>query len=354
MYGLVCLSAILLEQSGEKNTFKNLTRKRFLELGTKEGLKVLEERCLYNLKQTIRIIEHCNKINIRHYRLSSSLFPLVTDSSLNIKIEDFSNYAEIVDNCKKIGEIAKKFKISLSLHPDQYCVLGSPTKKVRDKTVVELNFYAKILDLMGQPRDYSCPINIHPSCSAKTGEQKEFEKIIDRIYESFLKCDEGVRKRLVFENEHGGSWNCKHLFMYFFNYCGTKHGHFFPLTYDNNHDFNNPSDLDGKIVDMIDNISAFESSWPEPYIPVFHWSWGKVENFRHHADYAQRAAPDYPNRKLKWEAELKASDKAILKLRGEKINITPKKKKAKPIDNRKETVTIHRKETTNPFNQIYV
>ena len=80
----------------------------------------------------------------------------------------------------------------------------------------------------------SVPINIHPSVSihpstkTKDDTEENLREIVDRFYEGFKQCDEGVQKRLVVENEDKGCWNCGNMFIYFYNYCGTKHGHFFP------------------------------------------------------------------------------------------------------------------------------
>ena len=344
--GLVCISEVLKER--DKVSFKLLTRKRFLELGEEKGLKTLEDRCLHNLRQTIKILNYCAEVDISHYRISGGLFPLLTDATLNLRIEDFFNYDEILSACTEIGKTAKNHEISLSTHPDQYNVLASPQKRVRENTIKELNFQAKILDLMGQPQDYHCPMNIHVSCSAKTGKKEELEGVVDRFYEAFSRCDEGVRNRLVLENEHQGSWNCMNMVIYFYNYCGTKYGHFFPLTYDNNHDFNSPSKYNGDSITILQNIEAFEQTWPEQYRPVFHWSWGKQENFRHHADYAEKSPPSY-KREIMWELETKKKDYAIFKLRGStETKVVPKK-----VDKSVPSIIINNKETKTPYNQLY-
>lgn len=313
-YGLVCISELLKEED-KTLAFKTITRKRFAQLENDQngsGLLVLEERILHNLKLTCRIVEHCATQGIFHYRLSSAMFPLMTDPTLGLQLESLSNYNDICEACKSIGDTAKSLNVSLSLHPDQFNVLASEKTAVVQKTIDELNFHASIMDLMGLPQDYSAPINIHPSLSPKQNEEELFREIVDRFYVAFSKCNQGVRKRLVVENEDKGLWTCANLFMYFHNYCGTKHNHFFPLTYDNLHDYCNPSVFENNKITIQQNIDAFEKTWPSNYIPVFHWSWGK-NGSRNHADYADEQAPQY-QRKIKWELEVKAKDKAIIQL----------------------------------------
>ena len=126
-YGLVCISEILKAQD-KSLAFKKITRKRFSELESSEagsGLKVLEERVLHNLQLTEKIIRHCAKNSISHYRLSSSLFPLITDPTLKLQLQKLSNYKDIRNQCEVIGNVAEDLSVSLSIHPDQFNVLAS-------------------------------------------------------------------------------------------------------------------------------------------------------------------------------------------------------------------------------------
>jgi len=361
-YGLVCISEILKAQD-KSLAFKKITRKRFSELENSElgsGLKVLEERILHNLQLTEKIIRHCAKNSISHYRLSSALFPLITDPTLKLQLQKLSNYKDIRNQCEVIGNVAKDLNISLSIHPDQFNVLASEKPSVVKKTINELNFHAKVLDMMGLPQDYSVPINIHPSLSVKNDTEENFRKLVDRFYDAFSKCDTGVRNRLVIENEDKGSWNCANLFMYFYNYCGTKHNHFFPLTYDNLHDHCNPSIFQNNQITIQQNIEAFSQTWPKSFVPVFHWSWGCKDKKRSHADYAEELPVEH-DRELKWEVEVKAKDKAIFKMLGQKVDLPtkqkeqkkPKSKVVKKIEKPSSPTIIHHKETKNPFNQLY-
>jgi len=364
-YGLVCISELLKEED-KTLAFKTITRKRFAQLENDQngsGLLVLEERILHNLKLTCRIIEHCANQGIFHYRLSSAMFPLITDPTLGLQLEKLSNYQDICKACQAIGVTAKSLNVSLSLHPDQFNVLASENPTVVQKTINELNFNAAIMDLIGLPQDYSAPINIHPSVNPKQNKEELFREIVDRFYVAFSKCSQGVRKRLVVENEDKGFWSCANLFMYFHNYCGTKHNHFFPLTYDNLHDYCNPSVFENSKITIQQNIDAFEKTWPSNYTPIFHWSWGK-NNSRSHADYASEQAPEY-HRKIKWELEVKAKDKAILQLlsptkrQKQKIEKEPavEQKEAKPPEKNESLKLpeekIKKRNSNINFNYIY-
>jgi len=335
-YGLVCISEKLKKQD-KTLAFRAMTRKSFLDWRKKyadgkcnfSAEYLLEERIIHNVRLTQQILKHCAINDIFHYRLSSKLFPLITDTTLNLSIENFSNFNSIKAELKTIGEIAKKHGIAISIHPDQFNVLASKRSDVVQKTIRELNFHAKILDMIGLPQDYSAPINIHPSVSihpstkTKDDTEENLREIVDRFYEGFKQCDKGVQKRLVVENEDKGCWNCGNMFIYFYNYCGTKHGHFFPLTYDNLHDHCNPTIFQEEKVTQEQNVQAFAGTWKDN-VPVFHYSWGRDDKFRSHADYAAENIPVY-DMEIIWECELKAKDYAIEQLQNWKEEVNGKK-----------------------------
>tara|TARA_R110000751_G_scaffold112800_1_gene211886 strand:- start:108 stop:1214 length:1107 start_codon:yes stop_codon:yes gene_type:complete len=332
-YGLTCISEIL-KQKDKNFGFKTITKSRFIELEKREeklGEKTLSERIIHNLKLTSTIIEHCRQSEIGHYRLSSSLFPLVTEPTLGLNLATIKEANQILNLIKKIGETASTNEISLSLHPDQYNVLASARSDVVANTVRELDFQAHVLDLMGLPADYSNPINIHPSVSTKEPTDANLKALVDRFYDGMVRCNDSVLKRLVVENEDKGCWNCMNVFVYFHQYMGHQHRHIMPLTYDNLHDKCNPSILNGNPVTLTQNIDAFAKTWPDDITPVFHWSSGKSDNKRSHADFADGSPPEH-DRSLIWELEVKKKDVAIAKLQGKNpLEARPKKKTAKKI-----------------------
>jgi UV DNA damage repair endonuclease len=114
------------------------------------------------------------------------------------------------------------------------------------------------------------------------------------------RCDVGVQKRLVVENEDNGYWNSKNVFNIF--------GSYLPCVFDNLHDTINPS--------ARCYMSDFKSTW-KSHIPVMHWSEG-INNTKSHTDYASHV-PHVISNNLDciWEVELKAKDKSIVKILSE-------------------------------------
>lgn len=383
-YGLVCISEVL-KDFDKSIAFKAMTRKRFNDLSAKEGrefaMNELSERVLHNAKTTLQIVKHCSSNKINHYRVSSKLFPLVTDPTLKINVDDLKDIESIKSALADVGQTAKDLDVSLSIHPDQFNVLASEKPEVVNKTVTELNFHAWVLDTMKMPQDYTCPMNIHPSTSTKEPTDENLKKIVDRFWAGFQKTNDGVKKRLVVENEDKGCWNCMNLFKYFHIYTRETYNHPFPLTYDNLHNKCNPSEINGQKIDDVQNVQAFYHTWNTT--PVFHWSIGKSDapsEKRSHADYLDGDIPEFNNVDgipfaIKWECEVKAKDKAIFKILGHEPSIdatwkvTPvaKKKVLNKVETKiepepqpvvetkvQEKIEPVKKNKTNPsFNQIY-
>ena len=307
-YGLVCISEILKEQDSS-NAFQTMTKKQFLA-GGKEAKIILGAKILHNLRLTQKIIKHCADNKIFHYRLSSGMFPLITEPTLGLSLNSLSCFSSIVSELVNIGQAAYRNKVSLSLHPDQFILLCSSKPEVNQKSIKELNFWGEMLNGMGQPQDYNCPINIHPGVSPKDG--YTIEQLMNNLIESFKGLDNSVKRRLVFENQDSGYWNCSNLYNHFYLECKSRMGIGFPLTLDNNHDLLNPSpEVPSQIRDYLYWFKKFYMTWGL-FAPVFHFSASKDKSGAH-SDYLLDFPPDY-GCNVTYEIEVKAKDKAILEI----------------------------------------
>jgi UV DNA damage endonuclease len=322
--GLTCISEQLKEKDKVKYSFRTMTRKRFNDLCNKDGrdeaLDQLSERILHNVIVSQYIINHCHTSNIRHYRLSSALFPLLTDSTLEISMEELPHKARIEQELRFIGLIALTFNISIGSHPDQFNVLASPDRDKVSRTINELNFQAGILDMIGLPKDHTTPMNIHINYTPKADENLEI--VATRFFRNLSMCDKGVYNRLTIENEDKGFFNVDNCIK-FSEYLFAAFGVNIPVCYDNLHDFCNPSE-DRNVSFQAERCAHTwinQGDGEDDFIsPVFHWSEGRPEKPRAHADYfALGNFPPHvaidPDNPVKWECEVKGKDKAIRLLR---------------------------------------
>ena len=297
--GLVCISEMLKKQD-KSLAFKTMTRKRFLELGRDAALKELSSRILHNCKLTKQIVIHCASVGIAHYRISSCLLPLVTDSTLRIFYDDLPDMRRIEAALAEVGVAAKDHGISISSHPDQFNVLTSYNQDVINRSIIELNHQAYVLDLIGLPQNYSAPMCLHLNLSPDF-KRETVSSYVDRFAASLASCSQSVRNRLVLENEDKGFWNCKNLYESF--------RMIIPLVYDNLHCSTNPSDLDQQTL-----INLFKLTWGA-YTPVMHWSEGTSDKPRSHAEFASHIPEVVSmNKDCVWEFELKGKDCAILQI----------------------------------------
>ena len=318
--GLTCISEELKLKDKKKYSFRTMTRKRFNDLDRDDAIHQLSERILHNARVTRYILNHCALNDISHYRLSSALFPLITDDKTDVCLDDLPHLVQIKEELAFAGKIAKKFNISIGSHPDQFNVLASTDRSKVDRTINELNFQASVLDMLGLPQDHTAPMNIHVNYTPQADET--LEVVATRFFRNLSMCDKGVYNRLTIENEDKGFFNVDNCIK-FSEYLFAVHGVNIPVCYDNLHDFCNPSE---------DRSIAFQAercayTWVNQgrgdnnfLAPVFHWSEGTPQKPRSHADYfALGNLPPMiaiePNMEAKWECEVKQKDLAIKLLR---------------------------------------
>ena len=319
--GLTCISEELKGIDKKKYSFRTMTRKRFNELcvrdGRDEAVKELSERIAHNLYVTQYILRHCHSSDIRHYRLSSSLFPLLTDQTLELAYTDLPNHKTLDTELRFIGIIAKTFGISMGSHPDQFVVLASANENAVKNSINELNFHASIFDKIGLPQDHTAPMNIHVNRSIKDGET--LEDIAKIFYNNLMKCNAGVYNRLTIENEDKLSLFNIDDCIKFSEYLFETHNYNLPVCADNLHHLCNPSE----VLDFAWQAERCAYTWVNQgegehnfITPVFHWSEGKPEKPRSHADYiAFGNFPPHiaiePDKPAIYEIEIKRKDYAI-------------------------------------------
>lgn len=298
--GLVCISEML--RKDRKLAFKAMTRKQFNKLSETSrdfAIKELDARCRHNVNTLYEVVKHCVNVGISHYRVSSSLFPLITDPTLDLSLQDLPSYESMSQMLMNSGNFCRANNLSFSCHPDQFNVLASYSDKTITQSIRELNHQSTILDLMGAERSPKNPMTLHINLKPNL-EKESLRDFVSRFVSNLKRCSEGVQKRLVLENDDKGFWNARMLYENF----GDK----FPLVYDNLHHACNPTG------DNEPWHKIYAETWGE-YTPIFHWSQG-INGGRSHSDYAS----EVPSEVIElsgaaiWEVELKAKDYAIVEI----------------------------------------
>ena len=115
---------------------------------------------------------------------------------MNMMLRTLKDYNEIAELMLEIGKIAKDAGQRLTMHPGPYNCLASPTQKVVEKTIRELNFHSEQFNMMGyDPSPYN-KINIHVG-----GAYGDKKGTLDAFCHNFKLLNEDTKKRLVIEND---------------------------------------------------------------------------------------------------------------------------------------------------------
>lgn len=292
MLGYCCISTLNPNLKCSQGSTKTWLEKNTHEAARKKLIDKAKSN-LYNLK---KLLEENKKNNIYAFRLPEQLLPQADLGYYDIK--EFKN--ELLE----IGKIANKYKMQLSQHPSQYFVLNSKRKDVVDKTILSLNLFADVLNMMELDRVPNLTIHV----GAKTGYTSK-EKACDAFCDNFIKLNDNAKKFLVVENDQN-SFSIKDC-MYIHSKIGI------PVVFDNcHHNFN----TDGLSIYEAVNMSI--NTWGDR-VPKFHLS-SENELTRHaHADYIIKA--DYIElgraiRKTGFDVvcimlESKQKDKSLIDLR---------------------------------------
>jgi len=294
MYSLCCISNSLSEQ-GHK--FQTMTWARFSKLPREEAVATLSARTLNNIRVTYKILEQCVSEGWG-YRVSSNLFPLLTYDVAELKLKDYPDYIDIEAALADCASIIKDKSIRVSCHPDQFNVLASEGKHNVAKTIRELNHHGWLMDMIGAPRDYRAPINIH--INNTKGDPAD---IAARFMSNLAKCNPNVQSRLVVENEDKGIWTPSLLVKHFD----------IPITYDNLHHKCLPDDLTQEQAHRLCYKTWMRGGY---YKPLFHYSESHPNktNPRSHADMPTATPASSFDAPVDYDIELKSKDYAIASL----------------------------------------
>jgi len=318
LYGLISLSELLKEQDSNGNyTFAGITQKTFLGVQESQGedaaLLELSNRISHNLSLTENIIEFLPKVGITHYRISASIFSLISDfsDSLDLNLESLPNHTEILNKIRSIGLIARQNNITLSVYPDSSNSLVAENDLALDRARKELNFHSWFFETAGFPSNASNPIIIKPFAEPKSNSHTDAVALVKTFYKNFKELNKETQKRIVIQNEENGFWNPINLFKYFHVYLNEKYDEGMILSYYNVADDRNSGFFGKDKVQPIVNIGAFHETWMG-VVPIFLWSEKENEDSNVSLDFLSKPIPDF-NYNIKWECDVRKKDAAIIK-----------------------------------------
>jgi len=245
--GYACINTVL----SENKIFTNRTMRR--KTFDANGKDYVSDLALLNVKDLKNIIKWNNELGIKLFRLSSQIFPW----SDEYDVKDLKDYDEIASIMLEVGKIAEKGGQRLTMHPGPYNCLASPTQKVVEKTIRELNFHSEQFNMMGYKPSPHNKINIHVG-----GAYGDKETTLKRFCENFELLNEDTKKRLVVENDDSpNEYSVKDLIKGVHLQIGI------PITFDYFHHKFNTGGLTEKQA-----LIAASATWPEGVTQCCHYS----------------------------------------------------------------------------------
>ena len=147
-----------------------------------------------NLESLINVINWNEENGIKLYRMSSDMFPHITNETFLKPNEDYAyDLLEFSEYFKRISELRDKYKCRLTFHPGQYNQIGAEKDEVFEKTKRDLKFHADFLDKINAPKDSIMVVHGGGTYKNKSETKK-------RYYKNFYKLPENVRNRIALEN----------------------------------------------------------------------------------------------------------------------------------------------------------
>ena len=245
--GYACINTVLSENKITTN--RTMRRKTF----DAKGIDYVSDLALANVKDLKTYVQWNNEMKIKLFRLSSQIFPWSDEYFVN----HLKDYDEIASIMLEVGKIAKDAGQRLTMHPGPYNCLASPTKKVVEKTIRELNFHSEQFNMMGYDPSPHNKINIHVG-----GAYGDKETTLKRFCKNFHLLNEDTKKRLVVENDDSpNEYSVKDLVKGVHLELGI------PITFDYFHHKFNTGGLTEK-----EALIAAASTWPEGVTQCCHYS----------------------------------------------------------------------------------
>ncbi len=253
--GYACINMSLQERKPGKVTCnRGMIKRTFLAKGTEYASQL----ALLNTLDLIKIIAWNNEQGIKVFRMTSCLFPWMSEYELS----DLPDFEGIKANLEYAGKLASEAGQRLSFHPGPFNILTSPKEKVVDSSILDLTRHGEIMDLLGQPRSHWAKINIH--LGASYGDR---EGSIERWCRNFERLPDSVTSRLTLENDDRGNlYSTKMIYDGVYKRLGV------PIVFDSHHFECGPQDTSYE-----EAIGMAVETWPEGITPQCHHSNSKKE-----------------------------------------------------------------------------
>jgi UV DNA damage endonuclease len=151
--------------------------------------KRLVETVEHSLDCLGRLLQWNRAHGIRFFRITSDLVPFASHPVCRV---DWSRRFRA--QFARLGRFVLRHKMRVSLHPDQFVLLNAREERVVRSSIAELEYQAKMLDLMGLGRSAKLQVHLGAAYGDKPGSKDVFCRQYERL-------PVAVRRRLAVEND---------------------------------------------------------------------------------------------------------------------------------------------------------
>jgi UV DNA damage endonuclease len=282
---------------GKQGGFRSMIKRTWLE----KGMDYASKLGLENTGIMKGIVDWNSKNGFEVYRMTSDLFPWASE----YRLEDLSQWNQILENLQSIGKLAKSSNQRLTFHPGQFNCLTSPHENVIINCIRDLRIHGEIMDAIGLPRTPEALINIHLG-----GAHGDRISAAERFCKNFERLPDSVKTRLTIENDDKGSlFSTLDLYEMVHKRVGI------PIVHDFHHARFRPSDG----LTQEDEVKLAAKTWPAGVRQLTHYSEsasekeGKEVIPQAHSDFVDGPVPNY-GLSFDCDIEAKAKELAVLKL----------------------------------------
>jgi UV DNA damage endonuclease len=146
-----------------------------------------------SIEQLHRVFDHLETIDVRMYRMSSSVIPYGTHPDL-----PELDYRRQIDACGNdlaaLGARARELGLRLSMHPGQYTVINGTDDGLRDRSLAELEAAAALLDALGCGPEATVVVHVG-------GRYGDHGAALDRWASAWDRLSPASQARLGLEND---------------------------------------------------------------------------------------------------------------------------------------------------------
>lgn len=288
--GYCCINTTLKSQGITTN--RSLIKRNF-------DITKVNNLALANVKNLLSIIKWNESMGIRCFRISSDLFPHMTNGDLSYCPADLPDGQEIVDILKEIGQFAFTNNHILGFHPGPYTCLASLRPDVVEKSIKEVLAHGWIADTICNGLSLTCNINFHIGCSYD-------ESVANRFISSFNRLGD-VGKRCVIENDDKkNGWSVLILYNQLWKEIGI------PITQDLHHSKFCPSDG----LSLEEEFNLAKSTWNGKPQEIHYSESADGKRPTAHSDYYLNKLPDFlKNENVYVHLECKSKELGLLDYR---------------------------------------